>query len=253
MNSSLLEAWYVERKQQLERSLKSTIENGQFVTATSLTKILIRDWFLWFAQLFPQWRHQLHLGNRREGMVQYAYQEGMPFIPHLKGGKNLPQVYCRPTRDEQSPVQFTDDVIWSPEKHGIFQLLVLLRAQDEVHEAARIVNGLCERYKTYLRSQEATYMVLATSIANSANETSGEEEAPIIYRLATADEFAASPLCYGRPAPQGYDPFRLGKEVDYKQFILLRPDRFVFAACNSETEADHAGQEIANLFGDIGS
>lgn len=101
----------MERKEQLERSLATTIENGSFVTESNPVKIFFRDWYLWLIHLVPSWRHALHLGNWRDGMVQYKHESGMPFLPHYGGGKCLPQVYCRNLNQAKGDILFTDDTI----------------------------------------------------------------------------------------------------------------------------------------------
>ncbi len=40
----LFEGWYLERKQQLDKSLASTVRNGDLVNGKSLTQIFIRNW-----------------------------------------------------------------------------------------------------------------------------------------------------------------------------------------------------------------
>lgn len=44
---ALLAGWYTERKQQLERSLAATVENGGYVTEGNKLKTFVRDWKLW--------------------------------------------------------------------------------------------------------------------------------------------------------------------------------------------------------------
>ncbi|TKA55688.1 hypothetical protein B0A49_08638, partial [Cryomyces minteri] len=70
---ALFAGWAAERKQQLERSLASTIENGNFCNEPSRIKAFIRNWYLWVYQLIPSWKHSLELGGRREGMTRYDY------------------------------------------------------------------------------------------------------------------------------------------------------------------------------------
>ena len=245
----MITAWYSERKQQLERSLASTVENGQFVTAVDPFKILARDWYLWLTSLVSTWRHQHHLGNRREGMIIYKHQPGMPFIPHLGGGKAFPQVYCRALGEGQDQVFFTDDVIWNPTKPGLFRLAVLLKSVNELEDAYKMVSrvsGLCGKH---IRSEDVTIIILDDSISDLSKYPQSSS-IRTVYRIATADEFAGSELCYGRPAPRGYDPLRLGVEVDGKKFIFLRPDRFVFAACNTEAEVEEATKGVNELLDD---
>lgn len=108
-HEQVLAAWYQERKQQLEKSLASTIENGKFVCEAHFGKILVRDWYLWLVQLVPSWKRHLQLGQRKDGLIRYVHSEGMPFLPELNGGLNLPQIFCK---DMNGKVFFTDDVIF---------------------------------------------------------------------------------------------------------------------------------------------
>jgi 2-polyprenyl-6-methoxyphenol hydroxylase-like FAD-dependent oxidoreductase len=232
----LLEGWYSERKQQLDKSLASTIENGDYVTQTDPLKIFVRDWYLWAIQLVPDWKHWLELGNRREGMVKYEWQDGkgMAFLPQLGGGGNFPQVYCRKLGDTEDcgAVQFTDDVIFASGMQGLFQLVVFLTAMEDVPRVRRMISGLDEESGGLLRTNEAAFILKSTTPtlhnAMQCDET--------VYRLATGEEFGLTDLCNGRPKPQFYNPLRISDAVESKRLIILRPDRFVFAACNHRKE-----------------
>ncbi|KAL2837464.1 hypothetical protein BJY01DRAFT_251424 [Aspergillus pseudoustus] len=242
-HESVLEAWYLERKQQLNASLASTIENGRFVTEANPLHVLFRTLYLFCMNL-----HQQH------------QQLAMPFIPGLNGGLCLPQVYCKPVGAVQQDqkvegrgsikVFFTDDVIFSAWKQGLFQLLVYLDdlsgleaaremvasveksvAQEEEEEEEEGANsdgqGIC--------LSEATYLVEDVKDKNGPSPSS-------VYQLASAEEFAASPLCAGRPAPQGYDPHYISKALGGTgpYYVIIRPDRFIFAACRKREELERA-------------
>lgn len=234
----------MERKQQLERSLATTIENGNFVTESDPIKIFFRDWYLWLVQLVPSWRHALHLGNRREGMVQYTYETGMPFMPQQGGGKCLPQVYCRNIDHEKGDIYFTDDVIWDAQKPALFKLVVLLKTLEDLHpalDATADVQSICTA-----RGFSIDLTIILDNVAPPIQDIKTEKPSDVsIYRVVTADEFAESSLCQSRPRPVGYDPYRLGKEVNYKKFSLLRPDRIVFASCDTRDEIKEAARQVA--------
>jgi hypothetical protein len=242
----LFVGWYLERKQQLEQSLASTIENGNFVTESNAVKIFFRDWYLWLVQLVPSWRHSLHLGNRREGMVRYEYCPGLPFMPELGGGICFPQVYCRSIDPEKDEIFFTDDLIWNKHKRGLFGLVVLIQKLDDLEPSLTTLKDIDKSSDGKIHLDSITIIlenlapVLKDHIVD--NKTKGH-----VYQIASAKEFSKSPLCHGRPEPQGYDAHRLGKEVKKKRYIFLRPDRFVFAACDSEEELDKAIAQIAGL------
>jgi hypothetical protein len=242
----LLSGWYAERKQQLERSLASTIENGKFVTESSPVKIFFRNWYLWLLQLIPSQRHWLEMGARRYGMIKYEYKPGMAFLPDLAGGSCFPQVYCYPLAvvKTEGRVQFTDDIIFAPGKKGLFQLVVLVDKVQELETAAEALRNVQKLSQDTIISSEATFIVhdaLATfqgaSMWPSSNGTA--------VRIATGSEFAADErLCGDRPEPIYYDPSRMKKEAQGRRFIILRPDRFVFSACVDKAELDIAASRI---------
>ncbi|CAH0051114.1 unnamed protein product [Clonostachys solani] len=238
---NLFEGWYNERKQQLDRSLASTVENGSYVTEANWLKIFLRDWYLWLLQLVPSWKHQLEQGNRRDGMVRYSYQpnKSMAFLAHLGGGINFPQVYCTRLSHNNTagPIQFTDDIIFEEKKKGLFQLVVLLKSADEVVDAQEILRSQDANSAGLLWMDEATFIINSTR----AYSSQGLRDKTVLHRLATGEEFAAdTSLCQGRPKPQYYDPYRMSREVSGKRFVILRPDRFVFAACSTKTELREA-------------
>lgn len=267
-HDSLLTAWYTERKQQLEKSLAATIENGRYVTEGNALKIFIRDWYLWTLQLVPSWKHWLEMGQRREGMVQYTYQKGMTvsFLPDMGGGKCFPQVYCSPLGPPPSSppphppkgkeqedkgrveVHFTDDVIFAPSKKGLFQIVALLNSVDEVADAQAALHSVSPDPEFVLPS-ETTYLIhdpLATP--------SPSLHLPLhTYRIATAEEFGADEaLCGSRPKPLWYDMYRIRKEFGAggrgqgTKFVVLRPDRFVYAVCDGK---DGLGEALGRLGG----
>jgi 2-polyprenyl-6-methoxyphenol hydroxylase-like FAD-dependent oxidoreductase len=243
---TLFQGWYSERKQQLDKSLRSTVENGNYVTESSNIKVFLRDWYLWLIQLIPSWKHWLQLGIRRDGMVRYQWQEGtgMAFLPKLGGGGNFPQVYAVPVTNtpRSEKVLFTDDIIFSPRKKGLFQVVVLLQSYRNADGIETALRGLQDVSNGALMDGEATVFLDNTQAAPC--DLKGRH----IYRLATAAEFADDPvLSAGRPEPKGYDPHRMSKEVGNKTFIILRPDRFVFAACDARSDLVYAAEMLRKL------
>ncbi|KAJ3466376.1 hypothetical protein MRS44_007034 [Fusarium solani] len=242
----LLRGWYSERKQQLDKSLRSTVENGDYVTESSIVKVFLRDWYLWLIQVVPSWKNWLQLGNRRDGMVRYQWQEGvgMAFLHKLGGGRNFPQVYAvRITNTPRSEkVLFTDDIIFSPQKKGLFQVVVILQPRSDADGVETALRGLEEISNGVLRDGEVT--VFLNNIKAQPFDLKGRH----IYRIATATEFTNDPiLSAGRPEPKGYDPHRISKEVGNKTFVILRPDRFVFAACDTRSDLVYAAQMLRKL------
>jgi hypothetical protein len=241
VHERVLEAWYMERKQQLEKSLASTIENGKFVTEANPLKIFLRTCYLFIMNLVPKWKHELHLGRRKEGLVRYQYSPGMPFVPELNGGLALPQVYCKSTivgGGGTAEVFFTDDVLFGSNKTGLFQLLVYLERWSELAAARRTIASVQTVAGGEICLDEATYIVEDVENSHSPSDEDEQDNLASVYQLATADEFAASPLCEGRPEPRNYDSHYLKKALRGARYVIVRPDRFIFAACKTPHELE---------------
>jgi 2-polyprenyl-6-methoxyphenol hydroxylase-like FAD-dependent oxidoreductase len=246
-HEKLFTSWYAERKQSLDRSLASTIENGNYVTEADPIKIFIRDWSLWAMQFIPSWKHWLQLGGRREGMIKYKWEPGkhMAFLPNKKGGGNFPQVYCKQVSSSGAgKVRFTDDVIFASGKKGLFQLVILLRSALDFEDACKSIAGIERASGNFLRGDEATFVVQQTGCLSNNSEQNSR-----LYQLATAEEFSQDEtLCGGRPHPQFYDPFRMTKEVEGQSFVILRPDRFVFAAVDCRNDLLDVAEHLKIFF-----
>ncbi|KAJ5125209.1 monooxygenase [Penicillium atrosanguineum] len=238
---SLFKGWYLERKQQLDASLASTIRNGDMVNGTGLKHTFIRNWALWLIQLIPSWKHFLERGPRSSGAIQYSYLPEMPFMPELSGGSCFPQTYCMALHKDAA-VQFTDDVIFEG-KTSLFQIVVLLNNVEELASAVHDLKALNEGNEL-LSLRDATFFVPRTSCKPDTDYGSRQS----VCRTATGDEFASSILCDSRPIPRGYDEMLMWKSVNGKRYVVLRPDRFVFAACNTEAELGKAATRLAQLF-----
>ncbi|KAH8705419.1 hypothetical protein BGW36DRAFT_456886 [Talaromyces proteolyticus] len=238
----LFEGWYSERKQQLDASLRATIENGAYVTESDSLKVFLRDWFLWLVQMIPSWKHWLQLGGRRDGMIQYRWEDGrgMAFLPSLGGGGCFPQVYAAVVGGT-GKVSFTDDIIFSPSKQGLFQLVVLAKAAAELDELEPSLAGLKEKSNGALLPGEVSIF------AEDSFGTSVRPNGRVVYRFATGDQFANDPLCAGRFKPVGYDRHQMAKAARGNKFVVLRPDRFVFAACSTTKELHEVAGRIGHL------
>ncbi|KAJ5659887.1 hypothetical protein N7507_006338 [Penicillium longicatenatum] len=229
-HEEVLSSWYEERKQQLERSLAATIANGEFVSESQPLKILWRTVYFWFAHMIPSWRDDLRRGQRKDGMIRYDHtSDKLPFLPEYNGGVCLPQVYCKAVENPDGDVLFTDDVIFSSQKKGLLQLIVYLKNVDELPTAQREIMDIDDHSNGEIRAAEATFLIEDTS-------THLGDAAPNVFRLATGGEFETSPLCEGRPAPRFYDAGCLAKELVGRKYVIVRPDRFIFAACYSKEE-----------------
>lgn len=232
----LLSGWSTERRQQLEKSLASTIANGRLCTEGNTWRFRLLQVVLHVMQLIPSWKRWLEMGPRREGMIRYQWQDGLPFLADFHGGVCLPQVYCTSidssSFSKELRVQFTDDVIFGQDKKGLFQLLVLLNSCSEL-EAAR--KTICDLERTsssqYVQPQEATYIIQTSEVSHFPGVGAN------VFRLATAAEFASSEsLCRNRPPPQRYNMYHMKKNLHGKRFAIVRPDRFLYAACDTARE-----------------
>jgi hypothetical protein len=177
----------------------------------------------------------------------------MPFVPELNGGLCLPQVYCKSVvsggdgeRGGSGAVEvfFSDDVLFRSDKTGLLQLLVYLETWSELEAARRTVTSANKAAVAggEICLAEATYIVEDTntdmhSEASPASENDNDTLSSV-YQLATADEFAASPLCEGRPEPRNYDALYLKKALKGAKYVIVRPDRFIFAACKTPQELE---------------
>lgn len=254
--------WQLERNQLVLRSLGFTVRNGELLLEKNPVKIFIRDWMLWFMRLIPSLRFKQE--NPTAEKTAYEYVEGMAFLPEMHGGVLLPQVYCRAMdvgKDvggkaaAAAPVAFTDDFIFGPGKRGLFQLVVLLDCVEDISDARIALSRLeiSTSSEGYVLPGDVTYIIhdiSAASVTPLSNlETKDGHER--VVRVASGDEFAASPLCKGRPEPVRYDAYRLRNELGGKRFVILRPDRFVFAACKDSGELESALGKIGEVLGGV--
>ena len=247
-HEKLLDGWYCERKQQLDKSLAATIVNGRLCTEANTWIFAFIIVLLRLIQLIPAGRHWLELGPRREGMTRYKWQDGLPFLPTFNGGISLPQVYCAPIDPDSTDLQvtFTDDVIFRPDKEGLFQIVVLLRCFSELAEARDALTRLERLPGRYVIASEATFIV-QDSEPRSCHRIGAD-----VFRLATADEFSSSAsLCRGRPIPQFYDMYRMKKDLGGKRFAIIRPDRFLYAACDTVKDLEHICRGIQKTLGSL--
>ncbi|OJJ54673.1 hypothetical protein ASPSYDRAFT_185556 [Aspergillus sydowii CBS 593.65] len=228
---TVLESWYQERKQQLDQSLASTIRNGQFVTESHPLKIFHRSWYYWLVQLVPRWKRDMQLGRRKDGLVRYSHISGMPFVPDLNGGLNAPQVYCS---DMSGTVYFTDDIIFRNRDNGLFRMFVYLKSSAEIAAARELLDDVEGWSNREIIADRTPFIV--EDVDTKDGIILGKNP---VYQVATAEEFAASPLCTRRPAPACYDKYQLRDKVGGK-FVIMRPDRFIFAACSGKDDLRRA-------------
>ncbi|KAI9712045.1 MAG: hypothetical protein M1820_001754 [Bogoriella megaspora] len=245
---ALFQGWEQERKQQFNRSLAATIRNGEMFSGNNFFKTMFRDWSLWLTQLVPSWRRALDKGTR-SAMVKYQYAPGMTFLPEMNGGVCLPQVYCRSLSRGDMPVQFTDDVVFAADKKTLFQILVVLRSTSDLEAAWRDLQAIDALYPDTIHAQDAVFLI---HDHRKASEFDSEDQRwkGRLFRTATAEEFAQHErLCKNRPVPTHYNKNRIWQEVKGNRFVVVRPDRFVFAACSSVEDLALALQHLSKFLG----
>ncbi len=176
-------------------------------------------------------------------MIRYQYAPGMAFLTQFRGGGFFPQVYYVPV--DSNVITFTDDVIFKSDKRGLFQVVVLLGRFDEVSDARAHLEGIDKLSEGRVLVAEATYIVHDPTVPL-------QQDSPVdgVIRVARGEEFAKSPLCTGRPEPEDYNELRIQYEMGGKKFIVLRPDRFVYAACADRAELEQAVRNIPQLLKD---
>ncbi|RAK74638.1 putative monooxygenase [Aspergillus fijiensis CBS 313.89] len=240
-HEKVLTAWCLERKQQLEISLATTVRNGELVCERNLLKILFRDWSLWLLQLLPGYREQLRHGRRDKASFRLRHSAGMPFVPELNGGVYLPQVYCRtPT----GKVLFTDDAIYRSGSKSLFRVFIYLQRSNEVASARDTLEGIEEWSRGEFHSHDVPILVEEMSPKDAIRM-------PNVFHIASVEEFSRSPLCSQRPAPLSYDPCLIRESIKAK-YVIVRPDRFVFAACNEPGELKEAVEWMLRyLYGEV--
>ncbi|CAL3970626.1 hypothetical protein PZA11_007095 [Diplocarpon coronariae] len=232
-HAHLLAGWYRERQQQLRISLAKTVTNGSLCTQGNTWRFALTKLLLSLLQMIPSMRRKIEVGPRAEGMIRYKHEPGLPFLGDSHGGMSLPQVYCAPLcSDAQNPrVMFTDDAIFREGKKGLFQVLVLLDSLAGLSSIRAGLEGLEKLSGGYVEANEVTFLLQQAYIDDIK---AGEGAGPDVYRLATADEFAATEeLVRGRPAPVYYNMHQIRKDVEGMRFVVARPDRFVYAACET--------------------
>jgi hypothetical protein len=224
------------------------------VTERNPINIFLRDTYLSLVQLIPSWKRWLEQGARRDGMCRYTYSAGLHFVAELGGGLLLPQVYARPLVPNESDIIFTDDVIHASDKQGLFQLVILLDSTDELSATLQHIQSLdIDSLSNNIVKQSDCVTIIhdLASTLPTSQQKEFERQRSRIVRVASATEFAASTLCKDRPEPRYYDPYRIRQEVQGRRFVLVRPDRFVFAACANIEELSSALRQIEPILSGV--
>lgn len=205
----------------------------------------VRDWGLWVLQHIPSWKAWLEAGQRRDGPMKYEYHPGMAFLPTLGGGVAFSQACCislrHPTEVETPTVYFSDDVIFSKSKTKVFQIVPLLSDMSEVESTKRELKEL-DLTSSHVDLEETTFFIPRSVGSSDANLQTSDLN---IFRTASIKEFANSSLCSNRPYPRGYKEDGMWSCVKGMRFIILRLDRFVFAATTTSQELQQAIKSLS--------
>lgn len=176
----------------------------------------------------------------------------MAFLPDFAGGHALPQVYCRSVyhsdKSDPPPVQFTDDVLLQgPRSNLLLRLLVIVDDMEQLEQAWSELSSLNigKASSGELKEDTAFFLVNSPSVSIRQPNTSSTIPQQSVFRIATGEEFAMSPLCRNRPPPIGYDMYLMKEKFKGRKFVLVRPDRFVFAACRTGDELVSACERIS--------
>jgi hypothetical protein len=156
----------------------------------------------------------------------------------------FPPVLCTPVMERGDIIpRFTDDVIFDSKKRGLFQLVVLLDNSEDVEGAQEELNSARETQTEESRLEEATYIITQPSANKVISDkwSLGENIARIFFQ----NEFTPD-LLSRYSTMKGYDGNLLRKEVKGK-YVLLRPDRFIFADCGGFEELVKASKRLGEV------
>ena len=228
----LLDGWEAERKDQITRVLKFTMERGAIFDESNPVKIFCRDWLLWLLQRTPIVKGIMN--EEGKTLPEYKYNLGMSFLP-IQGGKTFSQVFLR---QADGRLTFSDDLIFG-QKRSLFQLVVLAHGPDEVEDAAKELQKMS--YLSQEMVDEASYIIQDLKVVKlKVNDLR-------VARVGSMDEFNSSPLCHFRKAADGYDPYLWASQHRGKRYIIVRPDRFLFSASKDMSELATALKAVGRL------
>ena len=204
-------------------------------------------------------------------MIRYDYQPGMPFLPEFEGGMMFPQVFCAKV-GEVAPAMpmFTDDVIFAKEKRCPFQLVVIAESLADIQRLKADLANINTLSEGELDIEEATFLLhdfsdLTTSKPSASFQASLEPEHQVantppryITRAIVAAKYNAvtdshPDYALHRPPPLYYNHERIRADIGKdKRFVILRPDRFIFAACRDRAEMEKAAGLIQSVLNGVG-
>lgn len=169
-------------------------------------------------------------------------------MPDMKGGVYFPQTYCA-NLSKGNRIHFTDDVIFDQnQRNRLFRVVVLLNRLDEMSDAVRDLYAV-EGISQDLALDGTTFFVPKESISDfTVDESISDGFGGRLFRSATAEEFGQSELCRNRPFPRGYNELLMWQASKGMRYVILRPDRFVFAMCQSKLELEQAAKRLGEVF-----
>ena len=116
---------------------------------------------------------------------------------------------------------------------------------DEVGPAVSALAGLSQLSQGLVQEDEATIFVHGFTAKRPADAKVEVGKTGPLVRIATGPEFAADVrLCTNRPALRHYDAHQMKHEDHGQKFVIIRPDRFVYAACSSIDELQRAAKSM---------
>lgn len=181
----------------------------------------------------------------KRGLAMYRWAPGMPFVPQLGGGKCFPQVFCTSLGEVGSvKPKFTDDVIFARPKTCLFQLVVLLDSPEDFDGTLEELQNAKHQLSNELQLDEATCIItqpLQRSLGESNRGWLSEGAVRVLFK----DEFTPD-ILDDFPGSEGYDGHVLRSEIKGK-YVVLRPDRFIFADCIGIKELGEASKALTEM------
>ena len=181
----------------------------------------------------------------KSSLTMYRWAPGMPFVPQLGGGKCFPQVFCTSLGEIGSvKPRFTDDVIYAPSKTSLFQLVVLLDSLEDFDKTLEALQNAKHHFSNDLGLDEATCIItqpLQRSLGDPNKGWFSEGAVRVLFK----DEFTPD-ILDNFPGSEGYDGHVLRREIMGK-YVVLRPDRFIFADCIGIKELGEASKALTEM------
>jgi len=124
----------------------------------------------------------------------------------------------------------------------------LLDHARDIGGAVQDLADLKAEFEGDLSVGEATY-IIAERLRDIEADVANKFATEAAFRIVFAEEYDVS-TCPERPEPVGYDGARLRREVKAK-YIIVRPDRFIFAACNTGKDLVNASKSLVEMLSGV--